>query len=201
MKLNKILSGVGVLALTFSLFSTSAFASTTGTQTAKVGVEGGVLSITSPATDSDFGVVQMNDGFEKIVKTDLDGVKVTDARQTGEGWKVNVSASQFTEVGGAGYTLPLNSLTLEAVSSVTPDGTLSPVPSIIAGQKILDNGSSSDILSAAVNEGMGNYDVAFAVDALTLTLKPATTFVDSANYPGVPTPYESTLTLNVVTGP
>lgn len=175
------------------------FSATSGNTTTTVGINPGSLSLTAPATAT-FASVTL-DGTVQTTTADLTTVGVTDATGSGNGWRVTVGATQFTEVGGAGLTLPTGSLSLASPSTVTADGTTSPVPTIQTGPFVIDNGSAATILSAAVNEGMGKYNVNFPVGALTLTLNPATTKVDTVNYPSVATPFETTVTFTVVSGP
>jgi hypothetical protein len=77
--------------------------------------------------------------------------EVNDARGTGAGWNVTVSATQFAEwdpalnSGAGGYVvggkaLPVHSLALSE-PTVTADGTSSPAPAVTSGPYTIDNGA------------------------------------------------------------
>jgi len=193
---------LGLFLLAFTMFGATANAATTGTTGVNVGIDGGSLSITSPIVTTNFGNIVM-DAQTKVVTANLGNLSVSDLTATGQGWRVLVQSSQFSEVGGAGFVLPQNSLTLAKPSSVVATGgTTSPNPTIVpAGNTVIDDGNQHTVLSAALNNGMGSYDMSFANPSLSLLLDAATAKVDSVNYAGVPTPYSATITWNVVTGP
>jgi hypothetical protein len=192
------------------LYGGQIFAATSGTTTATLGVQGGSLSITAPAVTTDFGNITLTTGSQ-VANASIGTLSVVDATGSGAGYKVMVQASQFTEVtpgggwagGTSAKTLPLSSLKLGVPSSVTAvGGTTSPAPAVqIGAATVIDSGSQVKLLSAAVGNGMGSYDVAFAANALGLTVDVATAQVDPTNYSGVPTPYASTITWSIVTGP
>jgi hypothetical protein len=188
----------------------TAFAATSGTTPTTVGIQGGSLTITAPAVTTDFGNVSLASG-STTANAALGTLAVTDATGTGSGYKVNVQASQFTEVTpGGGYAgatsaklLPLSSLKVAPPTGVSAvGGTTSALPtSVIAANTVIDSGSAVKILSAAVNEGMGSYNVSFPANSLVLAIDVATAQVDATNYPAVATPYSSTITWTIVTGP
>jgi hypothetical protein len=113
--------------------------------------------------------------------------------------------------GTSAKTLPEGSLKLAAPAqivaySINGGGiTTSPVPTTkgTAFPVTIDNGAggSVKVLTAATNTGMGVYQISFPEHSLTLTLNPATTYVDSVNYAGKATPYSTTLTWTIVAGP
>ena len=203
-----------MIVLLVGAFGGQAFAATSGTTTASVGIQSGGLSITAPAVTSDFGNITLAAGAIKPTAS-LGTLSVVDATGSGSGYKVTAQASQFTELGtdgqawnGVGETgtakvLPTSSLRLGVPSTITPmGGTTSPSPTAsIAGLTVIDGGAPVKVLSAAVNQGMGSYDVSFPAASLELTVDVATAQVDTVNYPGAPTPYSSTITWSIVTGP
>jgi hypothetical protein len=198
------------LLVSMSLFSLHAFAATSGTTIITVGIQSGGLSITAPTVSSDFGNVTLSSSVQKPT-AQLSTLSVIDATGTGAGFKVNVQATQFTEVTpGGGFagastakTLPTSSLKLAPPSTISAvGGTLSPKPAAtIAALTVIDGGAPVKVLSAAVGNGMGSYDIAFPAASLELTIDPATAQVDTLNYNGVATPYSSTITWSIVTGP
>lgn len=168
--------------------------------TTSVAVSGGSLDFTAIPLAGDFAAVTLN-GSNQTTTANLDDFQVNDSRGTGDGWKITVQASQFTEtsatidVGANAKTLPTSSLTMGA-PRVTADGTTSPLPSITTGPYTLDAGSAVKIASAAVNAGMGKYNFDDGTTAanipLTLALKPATTYAVT---------YSSNATITLATAP
>jgi hypothetical protein len=138
-----------------------------------------------------------------------------DSTGTGGGWHVTVEASQFKEVAPSGgypadyteapRTLPLGSVTLDVYGSniVKVDPLNSSLPPAFTGSEwMIDNGSPLVILNASQNEGMGKFDVNFSTDALTLTLDPGKTYVSKYySSQAQATPYSSTITWTIVSGP
>ena len=183
-----------VLALALALtgaFAAAAFAAEDDTN---LNVTGGSLTITDPAV-GDFEGVAL-DGHATTTTATADGFSVTDATGSGDGWKVNVSATRFAEWSGTAYVqdghqLPTSSLSL-AQPTVLADGTTSAAPSIAEGPYAIDSGSAIPIASAAADAGMGEYDFSQAETPLTLSLPAATTYAVQ---------YHSTVTFDVVTGP
>ncbi|MGH9153016.1 MAG: WxL domain-containing protein [Acidimicrobiales bacterium] len=91
----------------------------------------------------------------------------------------------------SGKTLPTSSLSL-ATAAVASPGTTSPDPTMTAGAYTLDAGSAVKIASAAVDTGMGQYDISFAAgNDLTLSV-PATAFART---------YRSDLTVTLASTP
>lgn len=179
---NKIAAGTAVLALTFTLFSTSSLAAETGAE-----ITGGSVSL-SAVTASSFGVLPL-DGTTQTIKAPLNTFDVTDARGTGEGWKVSVVAGQFTD-STSGNVLEAGSLAIDAPSVSLKDDGSSALTTITQAGGVIDNGTGVKLLSAAVNGGMGSYTVAPA--SMTLTLKPGTVYAGN---------YASTVTVSLTTGP
>ena len=159
---------------------------------ADVTVTGGSLSITS-VTIGNFAGVTL-DGSAKTTTATVDPLSVTDARGTGAGWNVTMQGTQFTEHDGTAYvtggkTLPLNSLSLSALT-VAANGTTSPAPSTLSPSGIDNTTGAVKIASAAVDEGMGQYDFTGA-DKLSLGI-PASAYAKT---------YRSDITVSVVSGP
>lgn len=190
----KKISLIMVMAITFMILgSTTSFAASNGTITTSVNIQKGSLSIAKP-TAIPFPSVRLT-GSKHSISTNLSDFVITDATGSGDGWHVVVSASQLQDA--AGHQLPKGSLQLLAPDKVTvTGGTTSPKPTVKSGPWLIDNGSYS-VLSAAKNQGMGKYTVAFPTNALNLTLNPASVFVGS----GGSSTYTSTITWTVVTGP
>lgn len=160
-------------------------------------VSGGVFEITATPTVGNFTPVTL-DGTAKTTPATLGTFEVNDARGTGAGWNVTVSATRFAEwdstlnagVGGyvtGGKTLAVNSLSM-AAPTVAADGTTSTAPSLTTGPYTIDNGAVKTA-SAATDTGMGKFD--FSSTTLTLSI-PASAYAKT---------YRSDVTVSLVTGP
>lgn len=186
----------GIVSIVLFLVTAPVHAATNGTTDESVTISAGALTVTAPTVTAPFQSVVL-DGNNQNVTSDLGTLAVGDSTGTGNGWNVMVSATQFTDE--VGNTLPLGSLTLAQPESVVgTGGTTSAIPSILNGPFVIDDGNSYKILSAEMNEGMGNYDVTFPTSTLTLSLNPATTKIDTVDNSST---YSSTITFTIVTGP
>lgn len=190
-----------------SLFSGEASAATTGSTGATFGINPGTRAIEAP-TSTTFADVTL-DGTSKTTTANPGKLVVSDNTGSGEGYKVSVQATPMREVAPSGgfvagttaKTLPVGSLSLSnSGATITPKGTTSPSPTWLGSNFVIDNGAVN-ILSAAVGQGMGIYDVQFGSSALSLVLNPSTTFTDPKNYPSGATPYSTTITYTITTGP
>jgi WxL domain surface cell wall-binding len=107
-------------------------------------------------------------------------------------------------------TLPTGSLTLNTPLTVTSykinqgdvGATTSKTPIALQTPTAIDNGSAVTVLDAPVGAGMGAYQLSFPTNnAFTLTVPASTVTVDPTNYPGTATPFSSTITWTVSSGP
>lgn len=158
-----------------------------------VTVTGGSLSNTA-VTAGDFGGITL-DGTAQSTTATIDDFSVTDATGSGDGWKLTVQATQFAEHNGNDYveggkTLAENSLSLGALTA-TADGTTSPVPTMTAAGSIDNSDGAVKFASAAVDEGMGKYEISGGTDKLSLSI-PASAYAKT---------YRSTLTVTLATTP
>lgn len=184
---------------------------TTISQIVTLNLEGGDLSLHVTNLQG-FGSIKL-EKQPQLLSTGFDGsFTVTDVRGTGEGWRLDVSSLQFSEVvpsggfvGGAktGYTLPVGSLMLRGLeTNERIEGTSGGNPSIAwQSNTVIDGNSLATVAKAGYNEGAGKFDLTFGADALTLVVDSSTAKLDKENYPGVATPYESTVTWNLVSAP
>ena len=166
-----------------------------------VTTKGGSFLITAPSMES-FANVVVN-GFKQIIKTSFTtSIQIADNTGTGNGWNVTVAATPFKEVGGKGYTLPSQSLVMQRPNNIlVKSGDAVKLPTIQSGGPwVIDGGNAVKIVSANAGYGMGSYEIGFPNNALELTIKPETTYIDSIDYP-LGTPYTSTITFTVVSGP
>ena len=170
--------------------------------------EGDLTLETSPITS--FGSHQI----EKEKKTATAAFNgeffVTDARGTQAGWDLTVSATPFTIVEPVGgwvkenvYSLPMGSFSLNNLVGLNgvygENASLYPVAQQLG--VAIDLGQEVKIASASKGTGMGRYAFDFGQEALSLVIDPTTAKIDKVNYPDSVTPYESTITWNLVSGP
>jgi hypothetical protein len=140
---------------------------------------------------SDFDTVLL-DGTTKTTTSTVTDMTLVDARGLGDGWSVNMTATQFTNATAANITLnklPLSSLELGLVSIVAGvDST--PITNITIGSGEIDKVGGVKILDAGINEGMGTYTASIAPTTLTLLPKDAKAGT-----------YTSTITMTLSQGP
>ncbi|WEG13232.1 WxL domain-containing protein [Pullulanibacillus sp. KACC 23026] len=181
----KFLSTVSALALVCTVFigSKSAFAASTT-------ITGGDLGVTTDPTVGDFSSVTL-DGSVQTTTASMGSLTVTDARGTGAGWNVVVSATPF-KTSDSSHTLPTDSLSLASPTEVTPGTGSSDASTVTKKNGTIDNSAGLKLLSAAVDGGMGTYTVSFPDNALTLTLNPKDVYAGT---------YTSTVAVTVTTGP
>lgn len=173
----------------------------------------GTLSLTAPTVNTSFSPITLNGQVQTSVAT-LSNWVITDATGSGNGWNVQVQASQFTEntpssgftTGTSALTLPQGSLSLTGSRTILPQSGSTPIsstggPNITASNPAIDLSSPVVFLTAQSGYGMGTYTVQEPTQGLSLVLNPSTTKVDQTNYPGQPTPFTSVITFTVVTGP
>lgn len=162
---------------------------------ADVVVTGGSLAITTAPLAGNFVGLTLN-GTAQTTTASLDDFEVNDARGSGLGWNVTVQATTMAEHNGTAYvasgkTLPVGSLSL-ATATVVADGTTSGAPTMTGGSYSLTT-SAVKIASAAVDAGMGKYDISFAGTNADLTLSvPANAYAKT---------YRSDLTLTLASTP
>jgi len=187
---------------TISAMHANAFGFKFNNQRVGIQVASGTFGFISPTLTQPFTTVTLN-GSTKTTYATLTDMTFIDARGSGEGWNLQVSATPFQEMGGQGYQLASDALTLSPPVSITPvGGTDSPTPyTSYPGDMVIDNNVSSTYLVARPNEGMGTFTISFPTNSLKLSLNPATTYVDKTYYPSTATPYESTITWTLATGP
>lgn len=180
--IKKLFATVSTLAIIGSAFvgGQSAFAATTA-------IEGGTLSFGTQPSVGNFSAVELN-GQVQTSTAAVNAFTVIDATGTGAGWNVVVKADQFTDTAN-GLKLPTNSIDIDS-PTVTADTGASELATISKASGKIDNDTGVKILSAAVDGGMGTYNV--AANNLTLNLLPKDVKEGT---------YTSTVTVTVTTGP
>ncbi|QQE79522.1 hypothetical protein [Alicyclobacillus sp. SO9] len=200
------LSAVGMLALSI----VPAFASTTGTT---VTLNPGSLTVSSPSVVTAFPAVTLNGQPQQVTAT-LGAWTVVDATGSGNGWKVDLTASQLTEVqpssgwasGTSAKKLPLGSLSLSGQRSIVAGTGSTPVsptngPVLQNQSAAIDTGTPVTLIDTQPNYGMGMYTIQEPKAGLTLSLSPKTAYTDPKNYPSSPTVYATNLQYTVSSGP
>jgi hypothetical protein len=178
-----------VLAMVLCLLGSSvAFATDNGSATVN-GTES--VTITNFLV-STFSAITL-DGTTKTATSEVTNMTLVDARGTGAGWSVNLTATQFTNASASNGTLlkdlPLNSLALGTVSVVAgTDST--PTTNISLGSGTIDKSGGVKILNAGINEGMGTYTI--SIEPMTLTFMPKDAKAGT---------YTSTITMTLSQGP
>lgn len=208
---SRIAGAIAMGVLAAAAIVPEALAATTSSTT---NITGGTLSVTGPTLATVFPTATLN-GTVQTLNATLSNWSVDDATGTGNGWNVTLQGSQLTEVaptggfatGSSALTLPLGSLALSGTRTITAGSGSTAVDS--TGGPLLKNQTSAidasspvQIIDTQAGYGMGTYTITEPTTAgLTLTLDPSTTKVDTTNYPSAPTPYSTTLTFSVVSGP
>lgn len=181
---------VGVLSLSFS---TGAFAATETKKDVNVQIQGGEFSLAT-SDIATFGNVTLKDQPVTYNTSFNNKFTVKDLRGTQAGWRLDVSATPFTD---GKNTLPKGSLSLTPLSSINRVGVgQGAVPvKTTTSNKVIDDGAVT-YAKANAGGGMGVFDMSFPQDALSVVIDPTTAkLIDtSANY-------KSTLTWNLVQAP
>ncbi len=207
----KLLVGL-VSAMVLSLPSMPAFADG-HTPSAGVTAPANVTITTFRASAFGVGGTVLLTGLRQTVTATVADITLVDARGTGAGWSVNLTASQFTNSGATNAgerTLPHSSLLLGSVSIVA-DGDATPVTGVAAVAAVvgppateavvavaaiavatstIDKVGGVKILNNPINGGMGTYVI--SMTPMTLTLLPRNVKAGS---------YTSTITMTLSQGP
>lgn len=200
-----IIAALGLLGLAAS------GAQATGGATSVAITGASALSIGSVAPSAFAGITLS--GVDQFTYASLPGIDLADARGTGQGWRVTMSASQFACAAGTGScptggdVLPAGLLKISAPTLVCTSGetacanarTAAPAP-VVTGEVAIDSNAANagtTIARATAGTGMGKYTLTpgrFANDASkTLQLQlPAYAYAST---------YSSTLTIDYVSGP
>lgn len=185
-------------------------ASTNAEKKINIGLESGEFTLkTSDVMNFGTHVIENK---RKVVTVGFDGdFGVIDARGTQQGWTLTVSATPFSIIepetgfveGTEPYSLPTGSLSLNSLETVTAINQ-EPIqfhPYINTVNAVIDMNETIKIATADIGKGMGEYALEFGTDALSLVIDPVTAKIDTVNYPDKVTPYSSTITWNLISGP
>ena len=171
------------------------------TTNVKAGIVSGPLAIVAPNSSLDLGNVTLT-GQNQTIVSSLGNLLVTDATGTFSGYHVSVEATRFSQLGGIGLMFPSSSLQLAMPNHINVlSGSSMLAPASTGSFSIIDGGSPVSVVSAELGKGAGSYEFTFPVNALTLTLKPDSQLTDAIHFNDTATPFRSTLTWSIISGP
>lgn len=157
------------LALPFS--AQAATEADSGRTTASVVFSQGNLQLDA-APVLDFGDHTIDVGEPDYASQGAGNIRVTDARGTGDGWRLTVRLSPFDNAGN--ITLRGAKITVEG-ATVTPYGhTVGTPPTVSPVLTINTDNQDVTVLSAEQHAGRGVWDSAWPADGTTLVTKPGT---------------------------
>ncbi|MED4057146.1 hypothetical protein ACQRXC_28785 (plasmid) [Niallia taxi] len=196
-----ILALTGVMSLGFLFGGNSAFAAEQATTKASTGIQSGGYNVSLTSPQDLNPTVTVGTSTQKVVIGKIPTINVEDLTGTGSNFSLKVSATELTEKTpsggfktGSSALKPFNSMVLKTNSSTisNPNVTFSGTSGInLAGE-------TSTTLYSGSNAG-GTTTIT-ADNEIYVTVAPNKVTVDPVNYPGGPTPYETTVKLSVVQG-
>ena len=136
----------------------AATANTSATLTA------GTLSITRPLTAGTFagtltGLPQSLAADPSGGSSAFGGFQVRDARGSGVGWSVTVSAGRLVNADGSGHAFALGSLIMPQLAVAKDNLSSAAVPGTLHGAAAIDDGAAGVVMAAcSFGQGMGTYD-------------------------------------------
>src|SRR5690625_839507 len=131
-------------------------------------------------------------------------IKIKDIWGSDEGWRLDVSATPFSVKKNKGqskvYELPRGTVKInpiKEIKSITQYEGEKP-RKVLTKKTSLDGGT---VTLAESKTGVGEWELIFPKDAISINIDPSTARIDNENYPNQPTPYESTITWDLVYAP
>ncbi|MCM3113645.1 WxL domain-containing protein [Lederbergia lenta] len=195
--MKKGLLGLCIIPVLTLSFTSGAFAAApTDTKKANdldITIEGGEFSLATSDILS-FGQVVLEDQPKTYETSFANKFTVKDLRGSQAGWRIDVSATPFTD---GTNTLPKGSLSLNPISNIERVGTgkgILPVKATTTN-RIIDDGTVT-IAKAESGTGMGVFDLVFPEKALSIVIDPTTAKIKKDGGK-----YQSTLTWNLVQAP
>ena len=170
-----ILGALGLAALTVTTVAVASTLTTTGTVSGTAGI-----SMAMPGNPSFSDTL---DGTDQTASYSA-LLGITDARGTGPGWNLTISATSFSD--GSGHTLAPGAVS--AVSASCTGGSSCTGATNAITYPLTVTGSAVKFFNAAAATGMGKVNVTPTVDVA----------IPGSAYAGT---YTSTVTLAAVTGP
>ncbi|WP_422122779.1 WxL domain-containing protein [Planococcus sp. X10-3] len=179
----KFATGTAALALMTTVFATGAMADDVQST-----ITGGNMNITGVSASTFGDAVTLDGSTQTVTGAAISTFNVTDARGTGAGWNVAVSATPFLHNSNT-KTLSAGSLTLAAPEVTKIDTNSSAETTVTPASGPIDGGSVK-VLSAEADGGMGSYTI--SAMAMSLELKPKEVYAGT---------YTSTVNVELTTGP
>jgi hypothetical protein len=185
----KFATGTAALALMTTVFASTTMAADSDINAAITGTDS--VTISEIGAGTGFTPTKLTGKTVTINSDSFGSFEVTDARGTGAGWDISISAEPFTNTAApeGKQALSTGSLTLSAPTVGLGDDNSSPINTITTNGGAVDN-SSVSMLRAETNGGMGTYKITGMPMQLKLMPKEV--------YAGT---YTSTVTVSLTTGP
>lgn len=196
MKKKFLTTGLALLAsLSIASGALAADTDTTKSNNVDITIKSGEFSLATPDIHS-FGEVELKAEPQTYSTSFKDKFTVKDLRGTQAGWRVDVSATQFSD---GTNKLPKGSLSLAPVENIQRVGTgQGGLPTkAMTSNKVIDNGAVA-VIKADPGTGMGVFDFTFPSNALSVVVDATTAKVSGDTNS---TKYTSTLTWNLVQAP
>ena len=189
MKLNKKLLGTGFAAMMLLSIAGGASAATpVDTNDLDLNIQTGGFMLDVSDIEA-FDNIVLKPNMPDAFKTSFTGPQVvTDLTGTGDGWNLTVEASPFTDADQ--NVLLGTALSLDGVSTVTGYGRNAEVI-LTPGTRAIDAGPVL-VASAGEDAGMGEFNLNYADDALSLNIDPTRAKVGN---------YSSTLSWTLTNAP
>ena len=179
-----MLAALALCAVVSSVVPGTALAATASTSAT---LTAGTLSITRPLTAGTFAGTLT--GLPQSLAADASGrgsafggFQVRDARGSGAGWSVTVSAGRLVNADGSGHAFALASLIMPQLAVAKDNLGSAAVPGTLHGPAAIDNsadGATGGVVMAATSafgQGMGTYDFTAAGAAPWMLAVPADAF-------------------------
>lgn len=176
-----------VLVIGFSfVFCVEVLAAEENNNEVDITIEAGEFSLVTSTIQS-FGTITLEAEPKKYTTGFDSGFKITDLRGTQKGYRLDVSASQFTQK-EENNTLPKGSLMLSPIDGISPNTDISPKKTM-SEPTTIDAEGAVTIAKAPGGEGMGVFAITFPEEALSLTVDATTAKIGT---------YTSTLTWSLI---
>lgn len=179
----KFATGTAALALMTTVFAGTTLAADTGVDST---ITGGNLELSAISATA-FSGTTLNGEIQEDTTASIQPFTIKDARGTGTGWNLSISATPFTNP-VAPKALSPNTLTIAAPATEAVTGS-SLAADLAALGGAIDNGSVK-VLTAEVNEGMGTFNIASI--PMALNLKPSEVYAGK---------YSTTVSVTLTNGP
>lgn len=184
--------GLG-LAATMALSAAMPTLAATDPVDGTVTVTGSPLSVSVTETSADFGNADV-DGTAKTLDTNIT-VVATDWTGTNEGWKLQISGTQFADSVVTSQTLPTDVASVQAITSDTPGANATASSPTVTSLTTIPAGTAptaATFYNSAAGTGMGDHTI---VTPLRVVL-PANTKANSSGGH-----YGATFTVSIVSAP